>query len=189
MYKKAVNLKPVDCEVFSTIRPPYFNRDYNHFCSHRNTPYTTGDSQFPAAVRKGNVIHFAHRVFSAYRAMGQQYLRDIVINALYLLCPDLQVQVSMPSGGRISFMRQKTENRWILHLLYAVPIHRGENIEVIEDIVPLYNIPCSVALDTQPEKVWLAPSGENISFEWKNGRVVFTVPELYRHAMVIIEAS
>ena len=187
MYEKSVNLLPIDCDVLAAIRPPYFNRNYRHFCSHRNTPYTLENSPNPAAVKKGNIIHFAHKVFSAYRCKGQTLLREIVMNAFDILCQNRQVLVNMPSGARMSFMRQEKEKRFILHLLYAVPMHRGEDIDVIEDIVPLYNIPCSIALGKKPVKVYLAPSGDVIDFEWKTGRAYFTVPEVKCHTMVVIE--
>ena len=187
MYSRAVNLKTRDCKVHAAVRPPYFNRAYDHFCSHRNTPYTTDDSPWPAVVSKKNVIHFAHRVFTAYRTHGQQYLRDMVMSMLDVLCPVRQAEVHMPSGGRMTFMRQEKQNRSILHLLYAVPMHRGENIDVIEDIIPLYNIPCHVYSKKKPEKVYLAPSGEKIEFSWSNNLLTFFVPEVYRHAMIVIE--
>ncbi|MBN1293893.1 MAG: beta-galactosidase trimerization domain-containing protein [Candidatus Latescibacteria bacterium] len=187
MYSRAVNIKPVDCTILSTIRPPYFNRTWEHFCSHRNTPYTTEDSPYPAVVQKGNVIHFAHPVFSAYRSQGQQYLRDVVMNALDRLYPVKRVTVDMPSGGRMTFMHQGSKNRYILHLLYTVPSHRGENIDVIEDVVPIYNIPCKIRLEKQPETVYLAPSMEDLDYNWSDGTLYFVVPELYRHAMVVIE--
>ena len=187
MYARAVNIKPVDCTVLSAIRPPYFNRTWEHFCSHRNTPYNTVDSPYPAAVQKGNIIHFAHPVFSAYRSHGQQYLRDVVMNALDRLLPVKQVNIDMPSGGRMTFMHQESDSRYILHLLYAVPMHRGQNIDVIEDIVPVYNIPCTIRLDAKPGKVYLAPSMEKLEYRWSDGELKFVVPELYCHAMVVIE--
>ncbi|MFC1607804.1 beta-galactosidase trimerization domain-containing protein [Candidatus Latescibacterota bacterium] len=187
MYTRAVNLKVRDGDTLASIRPPYFNRAYNHFCSHRNTPYTTDDSPYPAAVRKGSIIHFAHRVFSAYRAQGQQYLRDMVMNALGLLCPVRRVEVHMPSGGRMTFMRQEAHDRWILHLLYAIPMHRGNNIDVIEDIVPLHDIACHVRIDRNPKRVYLAPFSDDINYSCENGELFFTVPEINRHVMVIIE--
>jgi hypothetical protein len=188
MYARAVRLVPCGGEVLATARAPYFNRSWNHFCSHRNTPpVPDGSSDMPAAIRKGKVIHFSHRVFSAYREMGQVYLRRTVMNALDLLLPDRRVRAALPSGGRVSLMRQPRENRHILHLLYAVPMHRGEAVDVIEDIVPIFDVACSVALDRKPGEVYLAPGREPLSFEWREGRVHFNVPEVRRHAMVVME--
>ena len=64
---------------------------------------------------------------------------------------------------------------------------RGKNVEIIEDAVPLYNVPVTVAAEKKPEKVYLAPQGEEIAFEYENGRVKFTVPEVVLHQMAVIE--
>jgi hypothetical protein len=39
---------------------------------------------------------------------------------------------------------QPAENRRIVHLLHYVPEHRGKDFDVLEDVIPLYNLPVSV---------------------------------------------
>ena len=74
-----------------------------------------------------------------------------------------------------------------MHLLYAHTTVRGENTEVIEDTVPLYNVKCSVKYSKKPSRVVLQPQNKEIAFEYVNGEVKFTVPEVDIHAMVVIE--
>ena len=57
---------------------------------------------------------------------------------LRLAYPKPSVKVSLPSAGRISFVRQAEQRRYCLHLLYAQPAHRG-SVDVIEDIPPIYD--------------------------------------------------
>jgi hypothetical protein len=76
----------------------------------------------------------------------------------------------------------------ILHLLYANPIKRGA-VEVIEDIVPLYDIPVALRLDTAPKALYSAPSKQAIPFQYETGILSFTVPKLLMHEMVVAEMS
>ena len=82
--------------------------------------------------------------------------------------------------------KQTKENRNILHLLFAHTTVRGRNTEVIEDTVPLYDVKCSVKCEAKPSKITLVPSGEEINFEYVNGRAEFTVPKVDIHQMVEI---
>ena len=63
---------------------------------------------------------------------------------------------------------------------------RGKNTEVIEDIVPLYNVDVSVKCN-KPKRVILVPQNEEISFNYSDGRVSFTVPKVEIHQMISIE--
>jgi len=42
---------------------PYFNRTWEHFCSHRHTP-SAGKPEYLAVVKHGHVVYFAQSVFS-----------------------------------------------------------------------------------------------------------------------------
>lgn len=79
------------------------------------------------------------------------------------------------------------KNRLVNHLLYAVPVKRGSGIEVIEDIVPVYNIEVQIRLDKKPKRVYLAPENEDIDFTYNNGVVSYSVPKVYNHTMVVID--
>ena len=94
-------------------------------------------------------------------------------------------------------MRQNDPGRLLLHLLYAQPQLRGRghkmsngnvlNVEVIEDPVPLYSVPCSVAVDREPTRVYHTSSGQDIEYEYSDGFVRFTVEEVYIHELIAIE--
>jgi hypothetical protein len=180
-------------EVLASRRDPYFNRAWNHFCSHQHTP-DEKESAYPALVSNGQIIYFAHSIFTSYRELGQMLYRDLVKDALAILLPKPSVEVELPSVGRTSLMEQEKENRAILHLLFAVPVKRGADKsvwgsgtwapEVIEDLFPLYDIPCTVRLEKKVESVRLVPSNQEIPFEESNGQIKFNVPKLLCHQMV-----
>ncbi|RYG71554.1 alpha-amylase, partial [bacterium] len=185
-----------DFEVLATRREPYFNRAWDHFCSHQHTPDVT-DSPFVGAVSNGNVAYFAHAIFTCYRQMGQPLYRDMVADALRSLLPSPRVETNLPTAGRCSLMSQAEENRWILHLLFAVPQKRGadqssrakheESVEVIEDLYPLRDVACVVRTSQPVKNVRLVPSLVALDFEVSDGEVHFVLPELLCHAMVEIQ--
>ena len=186
VYESGVTTKVTDGEILAAAWKPYFNRTYGKFCSHRNTPYE-GDAGWPSVIRKGNIIHIAQPIFRVYDDQGMQLHRDLVKNCIDLLYDDPLLQVALPSCGRINLTRQPREgNRLILHLMYANPIKRGDT-NVIEDIIPLYNIPVSLKADRDISRVYLAPENEDIEFAVANGRVSFTVPKVEMNQIVVVE--
>ena len=62
---------------------------------------------------------------------------------------------------------------------------RGE-IEVIEDIVPLYDISVSLQMDQSPNKVTCVPEDQPINFKYESGRLTFMVDKLEMHKMIEI---
>ena len=186
VYESGVTTKVIDADVLAETWQPYFNRTYGHFCSHRNTPFDK-PADWPAVIRKGNVIHIAQPVFRMYDEQGMQLHRDLVKNCIDLLYADPMVTASLPSCGRVSVMQQTNEgDRLVVHLMYANPIKRGQT-EVIEDIVPLFDVAVSMVTDREPAKVYLAPEREEIKFAYGTGRVSFVVPRLEMNAIVVIE--
>ena len=180
-------------EVLASRRDPYFNRAWNHFCSHQHTP-DAHDSAFPAIVSNRQIIYFAHPIFTAYRTLGQMLYRDLVKDALAVLLPAPVIEADLPSMARVSLMEQANENRAILHLLFAVPVKRGADRsvwgtgewgpEVIDELFPLHNIACQVRLDKPVTSVKLVPSGQELPFQTNEGAVEFVVPELLCHQMI-----
>ncbi|MEO6908327.1 MAG: beta-galactosidase trimerization domain-containing protein, partial [Abditibacteriaceae bacterium] len=163
------------CSVLASRMNPYFNRDWNHFCSHAHTPDDTA-SEFPAAVQCGGIVYFAHHIFTRYRLYGQPLYRDLVADAIARLLPQRSVETDLPSAARVSLMRQEEQNRYILHLLYATPTLRGGSngdnahaVEIIEDLVPLHDVHCKIRLQETVRSVCLAPSGEELNFTLNEG--------------------
>jgi hypothetical protein len=103
-----------------------------------------------------------------------------------LLLPDPVVRVGGPSGIIAALNQQAAENRHILHLLFYIPERRGAAFDVIEDIIPLYNIPVEVKL-SGVQSVQSVPNGAPIPFTQEGEYVKFTAPEINGHLMVEIK--
>ena len=67
-----------DGEVLADVYEPLFNRTYGHFCGHKNTPPKPDKAPYPALVKCGNVLYFAHPVFDAYNKSGNYALERYI---------------------------------------------------------------------------------------------------------------
>ncbi len=176
-----------DGEIEAYMQNPYFNRTAEHFCSHMHAPNNPEES-FPASVVKGNVAYIGWDIFTAYARYGHLCFKELFAHIVKkMLGDDVTVIADIPDKAVVTYTMQEKENRSILHLLFAHTTVRGENTEVIEDTVPLYNVKCSVKCEKEPSSITLVPTGERLEFLFNNGRVDFTVPEVNIHQMVEIK--
>ncbi|HXF63801.1 MAG TPA: beta-galactosidase, partial [Caldilineaceae bacterium] len=140
----------------------------------------------PAIVRNGAVIYFAHPIFKQYNQNAPRWCKQLLLNALDLLLPDPLVRHGGPSTLLTTLNEQAAQQRWVLHLLHYIPERRGMDFDVIEDVIPLYDLPLSVRVDRPVQRVKTAPQGAELPFSVKEGRVEFTLPRLDGHQMVEI---
>ncbi|HLL89155.1 MAG TPA: beta-galactosidase trimerization domain-containing protein, partial [Tepidisphaeraceae bacterium] len=139
--------------VMAELWHSQFNRDIRHFTSHQHAPEHRR-AETPGAFVAGNVGYVAAELFSQYYDRGQALYRDLLVLMIETLLGDRgNVDVGLQSAGRSGLTHQPHEQRYVLHLLYGVPMKRAENafprwgikqIEVVEDLVPVFDIPCSV---------------------------------------------
>lgn len=172
----------------------YFNRSWEHFCSHQHTP-NEKEIHNPAATSNGQIAYFAHSIFTSYRQLGQPLYRDLVSDAIIDLLAKSSTRFdNFPSQARVALTRQTDASRYVLHLLYATPVKRGADksrfaspetsVEIIEDIVPLFEIACSININEQVKSVQLAPSGQALEYSQEGDVVRFVVPRLLCHQMI-----
>lgn len=185
-YEGAEQVHATDGEVLASIREPYFNRTYGHYCSHQNTPYKLEKADHPGAMRKGNVVYLAHPVCKLYYDHGAQFHRDYLINALKLIYTNPVMTVEMPSSGRIHFVNQRGNDRYVLHLLYATPIQRGR-VSVIEDLPPIYDVKASMQVKESIKRAYLAPQGTEIPFKQDGSTVNISIPKVECHQMAVFD--
>ncbi|NLO83229.1 MAG: beta-galactosidase [Clostridiales bacterium] len=187
MYDRGLWVKPLEgTRVLASIWNPYFNRSYKHFCSHRQTPVEK-ESGYPAVVQNGSIIYFAHPIFSMYHRHGARVYKQLVINALKLLLPEKLVETNAPTTAHMSLNFQQEHKRHVLHILHYIPERRFEEIDIIEDVIPLYNVEVAVKLPSKPEKVYCAPGDRSLDFEYNDGYAKVVVPVVKGHEMVVFE--
>lgn len=185
MYLRGLELKATDdAEVLADTIVPYFNRTWEHFCSHRHTP-SSGEVGSPAVIRKGNAITFAHPVFTQYDEVAPRWVKQLVGNALALLLPDPLLRHDGPSTMMATVNAQ--DDRRVVHLLHYIPTRRGREMDIIEDVIPLHDVTVTLRADAPVSRVTLVPENTPLPFEMRDGYTTFTVPVLRGHQMVAVE--
>ena len=165
---------------------PYFNRDTFTFCSHQHTPSSLNNAG-PGMVEGRNGIYFAWNVFEDYATKGSLALKESVLFALSRLLPEKRLETDLPAQGIVTLTEQKSLNRYVNHLLYASPVKRGTGIEVIEDILPVYDVNVSVRVPHKVKKVYTAPLKQEIRFSQESDKVSYTIPRLECHQMIVLD--
>ena len=164
---------------------PYFNRDVEHFCSHQHTPDSFEYGGSGMAQGKDG-IYIAWQIFSEYAEKGSLILKRTVTHALDLLLGDNKtIKTNLGAQGVVTLMRQ--EGRYINHLLYASPVRRGKDTEVIEDILPVLDTEVELKLPKKIKNVYLAPQKQAIEFTQDGDKVKFKVDKFECHQMVVLD--
>jgi hypothetical protein len=186
MYLRGMKMTTFEAEVLAETRIPYFNRTWEHFCSHRHTP-SAGEAGSSGIVRKGNVITFAHPIFQQYEQNAPRWVKQLFLNTVKMLMPDPVLQVDGPSTLIATVNRQEPQQRDIVHLLHFIPERRGRDFDVIEDVITLTRIPVRMKVDRPVEMVRVVPEGEVLPFEVINGYCHVMYPILSGHGMLEVQ--
>ena len=169
------------------VREPYFNRTYEHYSSHRETPYQVEDSPYPAVLKNGNIVFLAHALDRLYTNHGVRLHRELLKNVINMLYPDPILRVeNLPSAGRVNLLQQGNENRYVVHLLYSPPLQRGE-VRVIEDFLPVPNVGIQLRVPEAVKQAYMIPGKQSLDLSSDQGTVSVTVPEFTMHTGVVFE--
>lgn len=105
----------------------------------------------------------------------------------------------LPSQGRVTLMKQLSEYRYVLHLLYANTILRGgvvplsggkvtgrSSLEIIEELNPCPSVNVSLRLLEKINTVSPVPEGYSLKFQQDGERLEFCVSSFLCHAIVAL---
>lgn len=163
---------------------PYFNRTLEHYCSHHHTPNSYNYAG-PGMSEGKDGIYIAWQIFNEYGERGPLIAKRMVTHALDCLLGDNKtLRTNLASRGIVTLMEQP--GRYITHLLYAVPEKRGTK-EIIEDILPVYDINVEIKLKKTIKSVYLAPQRTPVEFTQKDDIVRFTVDKFECHQMIVLD--
>ncbi len=186
MYMQGLEVEPNDgADVLTSTASPYFNRTYEHFCSHKHTP-SSGAKGGPAVVRNGRAIYFAHPIFTQYHDNAPRWVKRLFLDALEMLLPEPLIAIEAPSTTLTALNEQPDKGRQILHLLHYVPERRGQQFDVIEDVIPIFDIQVSVRVSKRVSGVSCVPQHQGLPFGQDDSRVTFRVPKVDGHQMIEI---
>lgn len=186
MYMRGLSVKAAPgSEVLLKVVRPYFDRTHEHFCSHQQAP-SSGKTAYPAVVKNNGCIYFGHPIFEIHNLSAPRWCKTLFHNALAMLLGEPLVRHNGPGSLEVTLNDQPNEKRRIVHLMHYIPERRSTTMDVIEDVIPLFDIELSIAVPARPQAVELVPGGDSIPFTFEAGRVTFTLPRLHGHQMVSI---
>lgn len=165
---------------------PFFDRSYKHYMSHLQAP-SSGRVGGGAVFRKGSLIYFASPIACQYEECAPLWVKHLLLNAIDLLLPQPLLRHSGPSTIETGFMLQPEKNRAVVHLLHYIPERRGSEFDVVEDVIPVYDVDLSIRADKPVKSVTTAPQGAPLAFSETAGRVDIRVPEVNGHQMIVVE--
>lgn len=195
VYGQGYDIKTTTGQAAAYRKDSYFNRDVYQFCSHQHTPYDMKAERI-AAVYTDNTAYIGWKIFEDYAKYGSLHDKELVIQMIdHLLGENKTVTTNLPDKGVMTLTEQPEQKRYINHLLFAHTTLRGKFtlqgeeklVEVIEDIVPLYNVQVSIKTDKPINRVYLAPQMDELNFSYNQGRLDYCVPKLDCHQMVVLE--
>ncbi|HEY1685813.1 MAG TPA: beta-galactosidase trimerization domain-containing protein [Tepidisphaeraceae bacterium] len=171
-------------QSLTKVVEPYFERSWDHFSSHYQTP-PDKPSRYSASVCCKQTGFIAYPIFSSFAQHANRPCRWLLQDTLNYLLPDPLLRTDGPTGLEATVLQQR--NRQIVHLLYYSPERRGKSLDLIEDIIPLHNTTISLKLEKKPSRVYLAPNQKPLDFTFTNHRAIVQVPEINGHATVVFE--
>ena len=188
IYSQAQKIELAGGKELAKHIKPYFNRTNDHFCSHRHAP-SSGENYGAGVVAGKDGVVIPWNIFEEYAVHGALIAKEIVHFALsHLLGDKKRVQTNLPSKGIStlvdcdSFMRN--------HLLYASPIKRGEGVEIVEEILPVYDVQVKAWVgDKTIKSVYTVPQKQALSFKQEGEFVSYTLPKLENHQVVILDTK
>lgn len=183
-------------EPVADVHDPYFNRTWRHFCSHQHAPARPEPNGFHGILATGQMVVFAHPVFTAYERSGQPLLKYAFRGALERLLPNSLMRTNLPSSARVFLRRQARQNRHLLHLYYAQTqlrgsgldgLHGRQHMEILEDAVPLHEVEIDLRLAETPTRAYSARSGAELAIDLSSGGCRVRLPRIDLHEVVVLE--
>jgi hypothetical protein len=164
---------------------PYFDRTFEHFSSHRQTP-NEQPTENAVATQNGNVIYISFPIFKAYADNAYRCHKLLVRNCLRRLLPDPLIKAELPSTAEASVTEQAGKR--IVHLLYYPATRRAPDLDIVEEAIPLTNVKIALRTTNKPARVYLAPQRESLRFEFSEGYSQTVIPLINGHQMVVFES-
>ena len=183
MYERGLRLTPAaGATAWGKVVEPYFERDWRHFCSHRQTPPAQA-TPYAVVIGRDRVLTTAFPLFTAYAAHGNLVYRHLIGQCLEQLLPDPLLRVQAPSFVEATVTRQP--GRQIVHLLGYAPVRRTPTLDIVEEASLAKNVAVSLRLGQAPAAVTVQPAGTPLPCRYQHGRAEVILPELDGHALLV----
>ena len=174
-------------EILAGVAVPYFNREWNHFCSHRQTPVEKRTDIPEMVYNNKNMIYMSSYIFKSYWENGNKVFRDFIENAINVLLPERIFASNLPSTAEVTVRRNDEGRGVVVNILNNILQRRVQKQDIMEDVIPLYNIKVSIKLDKPVSRVFSPQDGTEYKFKYSSGRIELVIPEISGYRMLVIQ--
>ncbi len=175
-----------EAKVLGYSKNSFFNRSAERYCSHKHTPFVA-ENNAPGVVIGKCGAYIAWDIFAEYAEVGSYILKETVIKVIDELLADKKTLVTnLPAQGIVTLNEQPREHRYVLHMLYATPIKRGADVQIIEDTLPVLDTEFEIKLP-EVKSVTLVPENKSIDFKYSDGICRFAVDKFTCKQVVVID--
>ena len=174
----------VGWQILGRKSHPYFNRTWDHFSSHLQTPWGEDTDLPEVAIHESGVAVVGTYLFASYARFANRVGRDVVELLLDRLLGERIFTSNLPSTAEVTVRSHGSDA--LVHLLHYVPQRRAESIDIVEDVLPVTDIWLSVRLPHAPEAVRAQPGNESLPFTYADGRVEVTLPRLEGYRLLVM---
>lgn len=172
-------------DLLARIWKPYFDRTYEHFSSHHQTPYDQPTDE-AAVTQRGNVMYISFPIFDSYAKNAYAVHKLLVRNCLRRLLPDPLFEAELPSTAEASLTEQGQKR--IVHLLHYPASRRAPDLDIVEEAIPLANVKIALRVEKEPSRVYLAPQRQSLKVDFDGKYAHTVVPVVDGHQMVVFDA-
>lgn len=151
-----------------------------------NTFSTVKNPKHPFAVvinkGKGKIAAIGADIGVAYNTAAQYLHRNLIKEIMRrLYTPIARIENSC---GMLEIVCLEKDGRMMLQLVNANGNHANINCDTEDHIPPVIDIKLSVLADKAPSKVLLQPTGKELQFEYKDGRIYIDIDRVDIHNII-----
>jgi len=137
-------------------------------------------------IGEGMVLSIHSGLFRHFARTHYPHTRKLIGEMLEVL--DVNFNIRMNAPARLQQVARKRDNQLIVHLLNFGSAHPNSPQQcVVEDVPPVGPVSISIKSETRPERVYLAPSFEGLSWTWKGGVVEIEITSVGIMDSVVLE--
>jgi hypothetical protein len=186
LYDPTCKLSPATgASSFGQIVEPYFDRTWQHFTGHNQTPPDSATNTFAATASARGAL-FGFDLFKQYATHGNQHIKRLfaaVMNAV--LSKPLTRGEGLASHVELTLTRLGAKT--VAHVLSFAPQRRTPGLDLVEEPTPLIDAPIRVRFDAKPARVTLQPGGVPMTYDYADGYATVQLTTARGHEMLVFE--
>lgn len=177
-------------QVYGDLRSAMFNRNWQHYMGHQHAPAgETTDG--PVAVMSDRVLYFAAPLFAGYRQHDYWAYRALAEKLLTAFLPAPPLTPNAPGWVEMTLHTQSASParppRQIVHVVAYHPRRTMQPINHVDQSALTAGLGFALRPSIAPQRVYLAPGGEDVPFEYREGVVQVMLPPVDCHTVVVLE--